>query len=314
MQPDLEEAGLTKILRHSNPWITVGGIISLGLFLASCGGPSPPPTLTPTPIPTPEVMEKPTPMPVSLAPTPTSTPTAVVMEHPTPEAMAEEPALTSEAMAEEPALTSEAMVKECTPLPEAMVEASTFQEVALIERPGSFFPRRIVVLKDIPVRLYLTRLYREHDNRFSILPWVTSTASILPGEIGVIEFTPDQTGTFSILNLGHGWAATLTVVENTEEAKKSITETGTQEIALIHSIEDFRIFPDRLVVQNGIPVTIHNISLTAEHRVSIEPFYVPEEINVRPGEISTFEFTPDRTGVFTICDEIHGFTGKLVVK
>lgn len=244
-------------------------------------------------------------MPVSLAPTPTSTPTAVVMEHPTP---------TPEAMVEEPTPTSEAMLKECEPLPEAMVEASTFQEVALIERPGSFFPRSIVVLKDVPVRLYLTRLYREHDNRFSILPWVASTARILPGEIGVIEFTPDQTGTFSIRNVGHGWEATLTVVENTEEAKQLTAERGVQMFALIHSIEDFRIFPDRLVVQNGIPVTIHNISLIAEHRVSIEPFYVPEDINVRPREISPFEFTPDRTGVFIICHELHGFTGKLVVK
>ncbi|MEE9324736.1 MAG: hypothetical protein V3U90_04190 [Dehalococcoidia bacterium] len=248
-------------------------------------------------------------MPVSLAPTPTSTPRPMVMGMPVPP-----PTPTPEAMVEEP--TPETMLKECEPLPEAMVEEQTFQEVALIENYAAdrFFPRSIVVLKDVPVRIYLTRLHREHINSFTILPWVDSTAAIYPGEIGVIEFTPDQLGEFKIRNVGHHFAATLTVVENTEEAEQLTAERGVQMFALIHSVDDFRIFPDRLVAQNGIPVTIHNISLIAEHRVSIEPFYVPEDINVRPREISLFEFTPDRIGVFIICHELHGFTGKLVVK
>ena len=84
--------------------------------------------------------------------------------------------------------------------------------------------------------------------------------------------------------------------------------------ALIHSINESKIFPDRLVVQNDIPVTIHNISLIAEHRVSIDPFYVPGDINVRPKEISRFEFTPDRMGEFTIRHEVDGITGQLIVE
>ena len=44
------------------------------------------------------------------------------------------------------------------------------QEVSIIENYAAnrFFPQNIVVLKDIPVRLYLTRLHREHVNRFTI--------------------------------------------------------------------------------------------------------------------------------------------------
>ncbi len=64
-----------------------------------------------------------------------------------------------------------------------------------------------------------------------------------------------------------------------------------------------------------MPVTIHNISLIAEHRVSIEPLYnAAEDLNVRPGEISRFEFTPDIAGEFTIEHELHGFTGRLMVE
>ena len=311
------------------------------------------PTATTTITPTPEAMVKPTPTPTYEAmvmekPTPTPTHEAMVMEKPTPtpthEAMVMEkltPTPTYEAMVMgklTPAPTHEAMVMvKPTPIPgvtadkpiptpttAATGELTAVQEVAVIENyaGGGFFPdpdtrfspARIVVLKGIPVKLYLTRLHREHINAFTILPWVTSTPRILPGEVGVIEFTPDQTGTFKIHNVGHNFEGCLIVVENTVEAKEKIAETGTQELALIHSIDDSRIFPDRTVVQKDIPVKIYNISLTTEHRVSIKPFYDPKDINVRPLTITLIEFTPDRTGEFTIRAEISGLTGTLVVE
>ena len=83
--------------------------------------------------------------------------------------------------------------------------------------------------------------------------------------------------------------------------------------ALIHSVDDFRIFPDRLVVQSAIPATIFNISLVAEHKVSFKPFYDPSDFNVRPKNITPIEFTPNRTGEFTIRHENHGITGDLIV-
>ena len=136
---------------------------------------------------------------------------------------------------------------------------------------------------------------------------------ILPGEIGIIEFLPDQTGEFKIRNVGHDFEATLVVVETVEEKNRYIAERGRQMYALIHSVDEFRIFPDRLEVQAGIPVTIHNIGIIGEHKVSFKPFHEPEDLNVRPREITSISFTPETPGEFEIRHEIHGFTGTLVV-
>ena len=203
-----------------------------------------------------------------------------------------------------------------TSTPETIGEQPTVQEIAIIENYAAtrFFPGWIVVIKDIPVRLYLTRLHREHVNRFTIEPFFSSSEVILPGEIGVIEFLPDQAGEFKISNVGHNFDATLVVAETQEDANRLAAERGVQMFALIHSIDDFRIFPDELVIQQGIPTTIHNISLIGEHRVSFEPFHVPDDLNIRPREITPIQFTPDSTGEFTIRHEIHGFTGSLVVE
>ena len=190
------------------------------------------------------------------------------------------------------------------------------QEIGLIENYAAtrFFPRWMVVQKDIPVTIYLTRLHREHVNQFSIEPFYRSTKVILPGEIGVIEFVPDQIGEFKIRNVGHGFDAMLVVVESREEARQLIAGRDIQMYSLIHSVDDFQIFPHKLVLQHGIPTRVHNISLIAEHRVSMEPFDTPEDINVMPREISIVEFTPDMAGQFTIRHEIHGFTGELIVE
>ena len=195
-------------------------------------------------------------------------------------------------------------------------EDPALQEVAIIENYAAtrFFPRVIVVLKGIPVRLYLTRLHREHVNQFAIEPFFRSSDVILPGEIGVLNFTPDMAGTFKIRNVGHNFEADLVVVESREEVATFYADRGRQMFALLHSIDDFRIFPEKLTVQEGVPVTVFNISLIAEHRVSFKPFLVPEDINVRPREISMVEFTPDQQGAFTIFHELHGFSGALIVE
>ena len=79
-------------------------------------------------------------------------------------------------------------------------------------------------------------------------------------------------------------------------------------------MDDFRIYPDRLVLQSGFPAMVHNISLVAEHQVSFKPFYAPEEFNVRPGEITPITFTLDRTRDFTVRHELHGLAGDLIVR
>lgn len=207
-------------------------------------------------------------------------------------------------------------VREPDPTPRPAKVKPTIQEISIIENYAAtrFFPQNIVVLKDVPVKLYLTRLHREHVNRFTIQPFFDSSEVILPGEIGVMEFLPDQTGEFKISNVGHNLAATLVVVETEEEASQYIAGRGKQMYALIHSIDDFKIFPDRLVLQKDIPVTIYNISLIAEHEVSFNPFFAPDDINIRPREVTPIEFTPGQTGEFAIKHELHGFTGQLIVK
>lgn len=210
-----------------------------------------------------------------------------------------------------PDATEEQLDMDMTIMDEGLV-----QEFSIIENYAAtqFFPQWIVVLKDVPVRMYLTRLHREHVNQFSIDPFYKSAAVILPGEIGVIEFTPDQAGAFKIRNVGHGFEANLVVAETAEEARRLVAERGRQMFSLIHSVDDFRIFPDKLVLQNGIPATIHNISLVADHKVSFRPFEDPEDINVKPREVSVIDFTPGEPGAFIIRHELHGFTGELIVE
>lgn len=216
-----------------------------------------------------------------------------------------------------PAATPDATVMAApTPTAGATVAVPSIQEIGIIENYAAtqFYPQNMVVLKDIPVIMYLTRLHREHVNRFTISPFYSSSAVILPGEIGVIEFVPDQIGEFKIRNVGHGFEATLIVVETEAERQEYIAGRGRQMYALIHSVDDFQIFPSQLVIQEGIPTTIFNIGIKAQHEVSFEPFYTPEGLNIRPGEITTIEFTPDETGAFTIRHELHGFTGRLIVE
>ena len=253
---------------------TVVGALAGGFLLASCGGAQPLATAIPTVTPDHE-MEMPTILP------------------------------TQEATREEPAPTQEVVTGQVS-----------VQEIALIENYTAtrFFPGWVVVVKDIRVRLYLTRLHREHVNRFTIEPFYSSSEVILPGEIAVITFVPDQLGEFKIRNVGHFFEADLLVVETREEARRLIAGREVQMYALIHSIDDSRMFPEELVVQEGIPARIHNISMTAEHRVSFGPFFVAEDINVRPREITPIDFNPVGEGRFTIRHELDGITGQLVVE
>ena len=166
----------------------------------------------------------------------------------------------------------------------------------------------------MPVRLYFSRLHREHVNRFTIEPFLDSSDVILPGEVGVLEFLPDEVGVFEINNVGHDFQATLIVVEDEEAARAMLTEPGMQTLALIYRLDDGRIFPEEVVVERGVPVKVYSLGIEAEYRVSVPPFYTAEAVNVGMGEINTFEFTPDQAGTFTIRDELHGLEATLIVK
>ena len=63
-----------------------------------------------------------------------------------------------------------------TPTPTATTasspDSSAFQETATIENyaANKFFPNTVVVVRDVPLKLYVTRLHTEHVNRFDIEP------------------------------------------------------------------------------------------------------------------------------------------------
>jgi hypothetical protein len=219
-----------------------------------------------------------------------------------------------EAVARTP--TPVAGAAEVPSIPEAARQDLAVQEFAIIENYAAtrFFPKEIVVLRGVPVKLYLTRLHREHVNQFAISPFYSSSEVILPGEIGLIEFLPDELGEFRIRNVGHGFEAKLVVVETMEDVRQHYVDKGVKMFALIQSVDESRIFPEVSFAVKDVPVKVFNISLTEDHQVSIAPFYVVDDINVRHGEITSFDFTPDSTGEFTIRSEMHELVGTLIVE
>ena len=288
--------------------------------------PTPVPTPTRTPAPSAQATATPTltatpttpAMVMDHGPTPTPTTAEMVMEHPptptpTPGAIAvkRSPTPTPGAIAApEPAATA-------TPTAPARVgPAPTVQEVATIEdySASRFYPDRVVVIKDVPLKLHMTRLHREHVNRFTIRPFVDSRDFYPPGTVGVVELTPDQSGEFKMHNVGHGYEGDFIVVESADEARRQSAERGVQEFSLIHDVKGGRVTPSRVVVQRGIPVRIYNTPLKGEVRVSIEPFYKTEDVNVKWRAITTFEFTPDAPGEYPIRYDDQVVEGTLVVE
>ena len=163
----------------------------------------------------------------------------------------------------------------------------------------------------------MTRLHTEHINEFSIWPFLRneSFGYIEPGAIGEVEFTPDRFGEkFRISNEGHGFTGSFIVVDSVDKARSRIVEWNIQEFSLIHDLEGGCVYPSRVVVQKGIPVKVYNTSLKGDDRVSIEPFYTPVGVNVKGRQVTTFEFTPDAAGQFTIRYDNHDFVGTLVVE
>ena len=114
-------------------------------------------------------------------------------------------------------LVSGAIVTLAVGLPgPALGAQAAAQEFALImDYTGNrFHPGSLTVKVGQPVRLFVTTLTREHVNRFSIEPWVKQSDVVMPGQVLVVEFTPNRVGTFTIVNVGHKFTAQLIVVES----------------------------------------------------------------------------------------------------
>ena len=241
-------------------------------------------------------------------------PTPVAMDHPpetlTPTALAGEPTPTPLTPATQ---TQIPLASPTSTSPPAIGRPPTLQEVATIENyaASQFFPDTVIVIKDVPVKLLMTRLHREHVNQFNIRPFVFGRPFANPGSVATIEFTPDQSGQFKMDNLGHFFTGDFIVVDSVADAKDLIAQRGIQEFSLIHDLESGEASPARTVIQIDIPVRVYNISLKGEGRVSIEPFYRPQEVNVREKKVTNFEFVPDTAGEFAIKDGNGNVIGTL---
>ena len=160
----------------------------------------------------------------------------------------------------------------------------------------------------------MTRLHTEHVNEFSIEPFIFGRPLTPPGFVGKVQFTPDQSGQFKMRNIGHSFDGDFIVADSVEEAKTLIADRGIQEFSLIHDVEAGWIISDRIVVQKDLPVKVYNTSLAGDGRVSIEPFYRSETVNVEEGKVTTFEFIPDVAGEFAIRHGDGDVIGTLVVE
>jgi len=202
------------------------------------------------------------------------------------------------------------------PSPTPLAPRTALQVIATLENytASQFFPATVIVIKDVPVNLLMTRLHREHVNKFTIEPFVLGRPFALPGAVANIEFTPDKSGVFKMRNVGHFFEADFIVADSVADAKDLVAQRGIQEFSLIHDFESGSTSPSRIIIQKDIPVRAYNTSLNGDGRVSIEPFYVSQEVNVRRGKISTFEFIPDTAGEFAIRDGNEAVIGILVVE
>lgn len=260
----------------SMTWHVFGGsFVSLALLAACAGG-----TTTPMPEPT------------AATPSPTAAPLSPTAEPLSPTAATPAPGVVE------------------TPSGPAM------QELALLENYAAttFFPDIVFLRVNVPVRLYFSRLHREHVNQFAIEPFFNTSDPVFPGEIAVFEFFPDQVGEFKISNVGHGFEATLFVVEDEQEAASTRAEQGVQQFSLIYGGDPPRVVPEEITVEKGILVKVYILATDGEHHISVLPFYSAASANVGLMEITTFEFTPTDSGIFEILDEISGLKARLIVK
>jgi len=200
-----------------------------------------------------------------------------------------------------------------TPARESVHVVSIIQQLY-----SDFFPDPTISPAGQPLRLLVTTNSREHVNRLRILPFITATDIVRVGEIMTVEFTPQDIGTYQIQNIGHGFRGDIIIVEDSMSVDAKVIELGRQGVSLIHGNVQTQIFPPSIRVLKDIPLTIYNISLDDQHWVSIEPWVsAPSPSgpgNVRPREVTTFEFTPDQTGSFAIQHSVHGFSGTLIVE
>ena len=88
---------------------------------------------------------------------------------------------------------------------------------------------------------------------------------------------------------------------------------GSQTVALIMELYEFRYLPDPLILLGGVPVRLYHISVGGDHKVTIDTL-APEAINVDSSAISLMEFNAAEVGEFAIRHLDDALTGQVVVE
>ena len=95
----------------------------------------------------------------------------------------------------------------------------------------------------------------------------------------------------------------------------AFAQLPTQEVSIIAKKFDF--YPNQIVVRKGQPLKFYLTSIDATHGLSLPDFKV--NVQIPPAQITTVNFTPDKTGEYifrcsVFCGLGHlGMKGKLIV-
>ncbi|MBI1744851.1 cupredoxin domain-containing protein [Candidatus Acetothermia bacterium] len=97
-----------------------------------------------------------------------------------------------------------------------------------------------------------------------------------------------------------------------------------QEVSLIHSLKDLKIYPNQVTVEKGTKVRVFNTATDGAHPSVIiskdeagqQPVFNVTAYDVEVGKLTVIEFTPDTAGEFFITHKLHGhnIVAKLIVK
>ena len=188
------------------------------------------------------------------------------------------------------------------------------QTIALIMELYEFryLPDPLILQANTPVELYAVTNALEHVNLWQIGPF-RQARDMRPGQVFTFAFTPEEAGEFQVSNVGHGFGAGLIVAEDCTDMDRLHNEQGFQAFSIIHSLADGLLFPSTITVRRGLPVRLYHISVSGDHRVSIETL-APEAISVDPEAIAQMEFNPTEVGEFAIRHLDDALTGQLVVQ
>jgi plastocyanin len=151
---------------------------------------------------------------------------------------------------------------------------------------------------------------------------VTSTSSPKAFDSGTLNSGDTFQHTFTTAgqfpyrcNIHPSMTGTVIVEQQKEEV---------QELALIHSLSQSKIFPEVITVSKGIKVRLFHTALDGVHPSVVissdedgkNPVFGVKPFAVEPEKLTTVEFTPDKAGTFFITHRPHGhnIVTKLVVK